>query len=275
MGMNDPRKDVYEDLHSGQMKAEEQTGRFSADRILDIVGEYLQPASVLDVGCGLGTWIAALQGRGVKDVLGIDGPWLNPKDAVCDPSVLQVTDLEAGFDLGRRFDLVICLEVAEHLSPQAAERFVESLARHSSAILFSAAIPFQGGHYHVNERFLSYWTTLFAKHAFLPLDIVRGRIWHDQQVHWWLRQNIVLFTHKELTEANEKLKRVAEHQTPISVVHPDVYMERMRGLLAQLEQFKKVEAALRQGGTFKSTVTPQGLTITKVGSDPSPKRRKF
>ncbi|MEA2931154.1 MAG: hypothetical protein QOG38_3582 [Hyphomicrobiales bacterium] len=263
--MSDPRKDVYQDLHSGQMKAEERAYRLSADRILTIVEEYLRPASVLDVGCGLGAWIAVLQSRGIADVRGIDGPWLNLKDAVCDPSVLQVTDLEAGFDLGRRFDLVICLEVAEHLSPQAAERFVESLARHSSAILFSAAIPFQGGHHHVNERFLSYWTTLFGKHAFQPLDIVRGRIWHDQEVVWWLRQNIVLFAHNDLIESNEKLKRVAEHRTPVSVVHPDVYMERMRGLLAQLEQLKKVEAALRQGGRFESRVTPQGLTITRLG----------
>ena len=263
--MKDPRKDVYEDLHSGQLKAEEQANRFSAERILDIVGEYLQPTSVLDVGCGLGTWISVLQGRGIKDVLGIDGPWLNPKDAVCDPSVLQVTDLEAPFDLNRRFDLVVCLEVAEHLSPQAAERFIESLVRHSSAVLFSAAIPFQGGHHHVNERFLSYWVTLFGKHAFQPLDIVRGRIWHDQQVHWWLRQNVVLFAHKDLVEANAGLKRVAEHQGPVSVVHPDVYAQRIRDLLAQLEQFKKVEAVLRQGGRFDSRLTPQGLTITRVG----------
>jgi SAM-dependent methyltransferase len=263
--MNDPRKDVYEDLHGGQLKSEEQANRVSADRILTIVEEYLRPASVLDVGCGLGTWIAALQSRGITDVRGIDGPWLDPKDAVCDPSVLQVTDLEAPFDLNRRFDLVVCLEVAEHLSSAAAERFVESLVRHSSAVLFSAAIPFQGGHHHVNERFLSYWVTLFAKHAFQPLDIVRGRIWHDQQVLWWLRQNMVLFAHKDLIEANASLKRVAEHQGPVSVVHPDVYTQRIRDLLAQLEQFKKLEATLRQGGRFNARLTPQGLTITRVG----------
>jgi len=263
--MNDPRKDVYHDLHGGQMKAEEQAYRVSADRILTIFGEYLQPKSVLDVGCGPGAWLSVLQGRGVTDVVGIDGPWLKLEDAVCDPALLQVTDLEAGFDLGRRFDLVICLEVAEHLSPAAAERFVESLARHSAAILFSAAIPFQGGHHHVNERFLSYWASLFAKHAFQPLDIIRGRIWHDQQVMWWLRQNIMLFAHKDLIETNASLKRIAEHQGPISVVHPDVYTQRIRDLLAQLEQFKKLEATLRQGGRFNARVTPQGLTITRVG----------
>ena len=64
--MNDPRKDVYQDLHSGQMKAEEQAYRVSADRILTIFGEYLQPKSVLDVGCGPGAWLSVLQGRGVN-----------------------------------------------------------------------------------------------------------------------------------------------------------------------------------------------------------------
>jgi SAM-dependent methyltransferase len=262
--MNDPRKAAYEDLHSGQMKAEEQAYRLSADRILTILGEYLQPASVLDVGCGLGTWISVLQARGIKDVLGIDGPWLDPKQAVCDPSVLQVTDLEAGFDLARRFDLVVCLEVAEHLSAAAAERFVESLTRHSSAVLFSAAIPFQGGHHHLNERFLSYWVSLFDKHEFQPLDIVRGRIWHDQQVMWWLRQNIVLFAHKDLIESNPGLKRAAASRTPISVVHPDVYAQRIGDLHAQLEQYKNLEGVLRQGGLFSSSVTPQGLSVTRV-----------
>ena len=274
--MNDPRKDVYADLHGGQMKAEEQTYRLSADRILTILAEYLQPASVLDVGCGLGAWLAVLQSRGVDDLRGIDGPWLKPADAVCDASLLEVTDLEAGFDLGRRFDLVLCLEVAEHLSPQAAERFVESLARHSSAILFSAAIPFQGGHHHLNERFLSYWASLFAKHGFQPLDIIRGRIWHDQQVVWWLRQNVVLFAHADLIAANASLKQAAEQRTPISVVHPDFYFQRVRDLLTQLEQFEQVEAALRQGGMFSAAMTPQGLTITRVdpGKKPFARQRK-
>ncbi|MSP46158.1 MAG: class I SAM-dependent methyltransferase [Xanthobacteraceae bacterium] len=103
--MNDARGDIYNDLHAGQLKAQEQENRQSADCILDILWQYLQPKSALDVGCGLGTWLAALQGRGVKDLRGIDGPWLKPADAVCDPALLQVCDLESKFALGRTFDL--------------------------------------------------------------------------------------------------------------------------------------------------------------------------
>ena len=264
--MNDIRTHAYNDLHNGQLKAEEQANQYSANRIVDILDKYIQPASVLDVGCGIGTWLAVMRSRGVEDLCGIDGPWLRPQDAVCDPSILQVADLESGFDLGRQFDLVICLEVAEHLSPQAAEGFIKSLTHHSSAILFSAAIPFQGGHHHVNEQFLSYWVTLFEKHGFQPNDIIRREIWHDQRVLWWLRQNVVLFARNDLIKANESLRRSLT-VTPVSVVHPDVYISRIKELLAQLEQFKQLNAFLRQGGSFKSEVTAQNeFRLTKLNS---------
>jgi SAM-dependent methyltransferase len=263
--MNDVRKDVYENLHGNQLKTEELANRFSANRILGILEEYLQPKSALDVGCGLGTWLSVMQERGIGDVQGIDGPWLKPQEALCDPAVLRVVDLETSFDLGRQYDLVVCLEVAEHLAQKAAEQFVECLVRHSSVILFSAAIPFQGGHHHVNEQFLSYWVTLFAKHEYQPLDIFRGQIWHDQQVLWWLRQNIVLFVHDSVIAGHEKLRRVAEQQSaPMSVVHPDVYVSRIQDLLAELEQHRKVDALLRHGGLFSTVVTPQGLTVTRL-----------
>ena len=264
--MNDLRAQIYNDLHNNQLKVDEQANRYSANRILDILDSYIQPASVLDVGCGLGTWLAVLSGRGVKDLCGIDGPWLSTQNTVCDPSILQIVDLESGFNLGRRFDLAISLEVAEHLSPQAAEGFIKSLTQHSPAVLFSAAIPLQGGHHHVNEQFLSYWITLFEKHEFRPLDIIRGRIWQDQQVHWWLRQNIVLFALDELIEANEDLRK-AVATTPISVVHPEVYVMRLQGLLAQLKQFKQLNAFLSQGGSFKSELTAQNqFRLTRLGS---------
>ena len=264
--MNDPRAHAYNDLHNKQLKSEEQANRYSANRILGILENYIKPASALDVGCGIGTWLAVLRSRGTNDLCGIDGPWLRPEDAVCDPSILEVVDLESGFNLCRQFDLVICLEVAEHLSSQAAEGFIKSLTQHSSAVLFSAAIPFQGGHHHINEQFLSYWVTLFERHGFRPLDIIRGQIWHEQQVLWWLRQNIVLFARNDLIATNESLRR-ALTITPISVVHPDVYASRVKDLLVQLEQFKQLNAFLRQGGAFRSEVTAQNqFRLTRLGS---------
>jgi 2-polyprenyl-3-methyl-5-hydroxy-6-metoxy-1,4-benzoquinol methylase len=257
--VNDPRRTIYSDLHGKQLKGEEQANRHSATRILDILWTYFQPTSVLDVGCGIGTWLSVLEDRGLKNLVGIEGAWLNPTDLVCNSAILEVIDLEAGFDLGRRFELVICLEVAEHLSPKASTRFVQSLCHHTSAVLFSAAIPFQGGQHHVNEQFLSYWEPLFAKHEFRLLDVIRGQIWQEKQVLWWLRQNTVLFAHKEMINANDSLRLAAHHQrAPISIVHPDVYVSRIRTLLAQVEEHKKLDAFLREGGSFKSQITPEG-----------------
>jgi 2-polyprenyl-3-methyl-5-hydroxy-6-metoxy-1,4-benzoquinol methylase len=265
--MSDPRAGAYKDLHQGQLSPQERENRQSAECILDILWEYIQPSSALDVGCGLGSWIAALQGRGVRDVRGIDGPWLSKNAVVCDPSLLQICDLESDFALGCSFDLVVCLEVAEHLSSAAAERFVASLVRHAPVILFSAAIPFQGGHHHVNEQFLSYWVTHFARHGFDLLDLFRGRIWNDQRVIWWLRQNLVLFAHKDLIMANEKLQHaIRTSHGPASIVHPDVYLSRMQMLSTQLEHYRQVERYLRQGGTFRSTITANGqINLQKVG----------
>ncbi|MBO0696584.1 MAG: class I SAM-dependent methyltransferase [Verrucomicrobia bacterium] len=263
--MTDCRWNIYQDLHN-QLNTEEASNRFSAECILDILWDYMQPSSVLDVGCGIGTWLAALQSRNVKDVYGIDGPWLNPGNLTCDRSLVQVCDLEAGFNLGRRFDLVVCLEVAEHLSPNAAEHFVESLTKHSAAILFSAAIPFQGGHHHVNEQFLPYWIERFARHCFQPLDIIRGRIWDDSRIPWWLRQNIVLFAHKELIGRSERLSAaLAAYSRPTSIVHPDVYLSRLQGLQNQIHQFQQIAAFLRTGGTFRTKVRSDGrIDVTKI-----------
>lgn len=264
--MSDARPDVYHDLHGGQLKAQELANRESANCILGILSEYLQPASALDVGCGIGTWLSVLQQRGITDVRGVEGKWLKTADLVCDSNLVQLCDLETGFNLKRRFDLIVCLEVAEHLSPAAAEPFVESLVRHAPAILFSAAIPFQGGSHHLNEQFLSYWETIFAKHGFKPVDVVRGRIWNDKRVLWWLRQNTVLFAHQTLIDTNDKLRDVRDHAGPFSIVHPDVYLQRVNLLAAQVKQLQQLEALIGVPGVYRTERKVQGqLTVTRIG----------
>src|SRR5262245_5516798 len=166
----DQRPEIYQDLH-GLLSAQETANIISAQRILDIVMDYHRPASLLDVGCGIGTWLKVAQSRGISDIAGIDGPWLDVSKLRVDQRFVGVRDLEKPFDLGRRFDLVICLEVAEHLSATAADSFIESLTRHAPVVLFSAAIPHQGGHHHVNEQFLSYWVERFGRAGFKPLNV--------------------------------------------------------------------------------------------------------
>src|SRR6185437_16419734 len=99
---------------------------------------------------------------------------------------------------------------------------------HGDVVLFSAAIPGQGGHHHVNEQFPDYWSAHFARHGFRPLDLIRPRIWNDNAVLWWLRQNTLVFAHDRVIAGNEKLRRESLIPRPLSLVHPAVYLMKTR-----------------------------------------------
>src|SRR5262249_19855369 len=149
--------------------------------------------SVLDVGCGTGHFLRAFREAGVSDLTGVDGDYVPRDQLVIDARQFLARDLAAGFDLRRRYDLVVSLEVAEHLPPAAAESFVDSLVRHGSVVLFSAAIPYQGGTAHLNEQWPSYWADRFAQRGYQAYDPIRPAIWRDDAVAWWYRQNILVF----------------------------------------------------------------------------------
>ncbi|MEJ1973670.1 MAG: methyltransferase domain-containing protein [Lacunisphaera sp.] len=154
----------------------ERGARRSADRILPLVAESLAPKSVLDVGCGRGLWLAAWAQLGVTDALGLDGDYLERDRLAIPPAQFRSTDITQSFDLGQRWDLVQCLKVAEHIPPAASEVLVQNLARHGDRILFSAAVPGQGGHNHINERSPEYWRELFARQGYRAFDLVRPRV---------------------------------------------------------------------------------------------------
>ena len=102
-------------------------------------------------------------------------------------------DLTTPFSLGRRFDLVQSLEVAEHLPAHLADRFVADLVAHGDVILFSAAVPHQGGEHHVNEQPPEYWRRRFADRGYAAYDWLRPQLRHDRRVERWYRFNSVIY----------------------------------------------------------------------------------
>ena len=187
----------------------------------------VQPNTVIDVGCGVGTWLAVLAENGVADVWGIDGDYV-------DRALLQIPeerflphDLTKRVHLERRFDLVLCLEVAEHLPADSAPTLIDSLVGLGPVILFSAAIPYQGGTHHVNEQWPEYWARHFAARGYAPVDCVRCRIWQLEDVQWCYAQNILLFVERGYLNSNSFLRREAENTppTPLSLVHPAKYLD--------------------------------------------------
>jgi SAM-dependent methyltransferase len=196
--------------------------RASAGVIAPMIVDLLRPSSILDVGCGRGTWLHAFADLGVSDILGVDGPHVAAADLEIPAERFLARDLREPLDLGRSFDLVMSLEVAEHLAPDLGSTFVESLARHANTVLFSAAIPFQGGAGHVNEQWQSHWAAEFAKHGFVPVDAIRPRVWTDPHVAFWYAQNILLYVREG--SAPELTSAPAMSTARLDIVHPDQYI---------------------------------------------------
>lgn len=179
-------------------------------------------ASVLDVGCGVATWLAELRACGVTDIRGVDGAYVDRIRLEIPPDCFTAHDLSEPLRLGRRFDLAMSLEVAEHVPEAAAGTFVASLCRHSDTVLFSAAVPGQGGTGHVNERWPSWWAGRLQEHGFELRDLIRGRIWDDERVEVWYRQNMFLFARGE---AAIRLAKV-DGRSPLDVAHPQAWSKR-------------------------------------------------
>jgi SAM-dependent methyltransferase len=169
-----------------------ETSPASAAVIVPLLLQVTGARSVLDVGCGTGAWLDEFQRAGVDDWFGVDALDSEHHPTLASDHFRKV-DLSRGIDVGRAFDLTICLEVAEHLPAASADRFIESLAHTAPVVAFSAAIPHQGGEGHVNEQWPDYWRERFANAGFERHDILRPVIWFDERVAWWYRQNMFLY----------------------------------------------------------------------------------
>ena len=140
----------------------------SAVACVPLILETLSPRSVIDVGCGHGEWLAAVMGCGIHDILGIDGDYVDRAQLRIPATAFLARDLTRPLALEKRFDLALSLEVAEHLPASSALNFVRGLTSLAPAIVFSAAVPRQGGCHHVNEQWPWYWKELFSRHRLRP-----------------------------------------------------------------------------------------------------------
>lgn len=200
----------------------------SAKEIVPIILELLDVKSVIDVGCGTGSWLTQLKQFGIVDITGVDGEWANNERLLIPKGNFIVNDLTKPLLLNRKFDLVICLEVAEHIPRCRAETLVESLVGLGPAILFSAAIPFQGGTHHVNEQWPNYWAKLFFKKHYVTIDCIRKKVWSNNNVAPFYAQNMLMFVEKNLLTKNSALSQEFQitNVSQLSIVHPSYWLER-------------------------------------------------
>lgn len=196
----------------------------SARQIVPFVADLVRPASVVDVGCGVGTWLSVFRENHVSDVLGLDGAYV-------DASALQIPnddflpcDLRSPPPLDRRFDLAMSLEVAEHLPHDSSPAFVQYLVSLAPVVLFSAATPLQGGRGHQNERWQHEWAELFADQGYLAFDLVRPRFWNEAGVVWFYAQNTVIYASPASTSLIPALHpaRATHDLRSLSSLHPSL-----------------------------------------------------
>tara|TARA_B100000519_G_scaffold199993_1_gene212268 strand:+ start:6839 stop:7579 length:741 start_codon:yes stop_codon:yes gene_type:complete len=193
----------------------------SANPILNILFKYYLPKKIIDVGCGSGSWLHTAQELGAQSITGIDGLWLKKEMLVSNQIELISHDLEIPFpDLGK-YDLAISLEVAEHLTENRAKSFIKDLCKLSKVILFSAAIPGQGGDHHINEQWQSFWCGLFRDNDYKCFDIIRHKVWNNSEVKSWYKQNCLVYVHKDLLQTfNESEKS----KFPLDIVHNEIFI---------------------------------------------------
>lgn len=202
--------------------------------IVPIIISLFNPTSVVDIGCGTGNFLAEFKKLGVNTVLGVDADTqssnLRMKNLSSEEYLLQ--DLNQYFLLQKNFDLALCLEVGEHLNEKSADALVNTLIRCSDVIIFSAAIPLQGGQYHINEQWQSYWKNKFEKYHFLAVDSIRPLIWNNSNLKYWYKQNLIVYI-----SSTSSFKKVAESTSTnyIDIVHPENYNSQVRYLQNILE----------------------------------------
>ena len=217
----------------------------SAKAIMPPLLSLFETRSLLEVGCGNGHWTQAARDEGIDDYNVVDGPWNEREHLLVENDRFIEADLAKPLALPRRYDMAICLEVAEHVRGESANVLVSSLTQASDIVAFGAAIPLQGGYGHINEQWPSWWRDLFQKEGYRPFDLVRPRHWTDQAIHYWYRQNMFVYVRESDAEAIARAERAEAEAggalAMFDVVHPEKYIEMasyesiaMKRLLKQL-----------------------------------------
>lgn len=177
-----------------------------------VMGELAQQFRLprcLDVGCGEGWWAYWAKKSGLSDyVAGIDNDGFDaPCKAELDAWVKADFANRTVLFSGDRYDLTICLEMAEHLPESRADDLVRFLCNSSKElILFSAAIPGQGGMGHINEQWPSYWLEKFNALGWFADGSYRDIFWDNKSVEPWYSQNMFVLDREINTNFDDSPK---------------------------------------------------------------------
>jgi glutamate-1-semialdehyde aminotransferase len=204
---------------------ERQTALFVAPHVLDFV----EPTSVVHVGCENDVWLHAFAECGVADGWGLVKPGTSISSPTISADRLLSCDVHVPFRCDRKFDLALYLDQAQHINPNTIRSTLDSLTRLAPVVLFTAAAPYQNGREGraVNEQWPDYWLARFAEFDFALIPGLRERLWTNSQVDWRVAQNGMLLASRAFLERHPDMRaNTADvRELPHCVVHPRMFLE--------------------------------------------------
>jgi methyltransferase family protein len=237
---------VSELLTPAYFEAFKDSSLASARVVVPIVKSWIDPGSVIDMGCGLGTWLSVWQEEGCE-VRGVDGDWVDRAQLSIPADRFTAHDLSEPYLPDRRYDLAMSLEMADQLAPAAAAPFVQALTEAAPVVLFSASAPDQPGTNHINCQWPAYWAKLFAERGYDVIDTLRYIVWEDERVDWWYRQNIMLYVARDLVGNWPKLEAMHREGTqPLRLVHPELMKVWLDWGMDQSRQYWELRAQVER-----------------------------
>lgn len=155
------------------------------------IKKYFNPSEAIDIGCGSGLYVNSLRDQGIL-AYGFDiNPIVKDKDYLYEQSI---------FDIDHPSELIICLEVAEHIETKFNDEIVKSLYNNlkpGGTLIFTAAFPGQQGIGHINCQPKEYWENKFSNLG-LVRNLEAENNWDknmSQKRHMgWFRINKLIFT---------------------------------------------------------------------------------
>jgi SAM-dependent methyltransferase len=217
----------------GFYKGRQSAADRSAEALVPILLSYFPARSVIDVGCGSGSWVKAFAAAGVPEVLGVDGPWAskhNETPFLPFDFASETTPFRPPLPRSQ-YDLAISLEFVEHVPEARADALVEFLTSISPVVVLGAAVPGQGGTGHVNEQWPSHWRQKFEARGYEACDFLRALVWEMSDIQSWYRQNTIVYFRGGVPRV--LMQRVVADlvdrvRKPMAMVHPEVFASKLK-----------------------------------------------
>jgi len=199
-------------FYTKDLEEQLQYHQASAVKYLKEITRVVPIKSIIDFGTGPGAWLRAAHDCGIGQIIGIEKHYQPKIDFEA-----EIISQDVCEKVNRKVDLIICIEVAEHIHPEKSQVLINNLTECGDLILFGAASERQSGDGHINCRKQSFWSQQFFKKGYRLVDFYRSRFWNDPAVTKNYVQNTFLFVRE-----NSRYSKLFKDTPLLDIDHPEL-----------------------------------------------------